>query len=89
MLVRSPKIALLDEPTTGLAPSIVSRLGAAIAQTKKQGVSWLIAEQNLTWLSQITDRTYVLQGGHITTSAGPELIASREAIRSAFFEQAG
>jgi len=87
MLVRRPKVALLDEPTIGLAPSIVDKLGAAIAVTKQQGVSWVIAEQNLTWLAGITDKTYVLQGGRITASGGPELIGSREAIRKAFFEQ--
>lgn len=85
-LVRRPKVALLDEPTIGLAPSIVERLGAAIAVTKQHGVSWLIAEQNVSWLAQITDRTYVLQGGHITAEGGAELIESRDAIRKAFFE---
>jgi branched-chain amino acid transport system ATP-binding protein len=88
MLVRRPAVALLDEPTIGLAPSIVDRLGAAIAVTKEQGVSWLIAEQNLAWLAPITDRTYVLQGGRIRARGGQELIASREAIRRAFFEHA-
>jgi branched-chain amino acid transport system ATP-binding protein len=87
-LVRNPKIALLDEPTVGIQPSIVGRLGDAIAATKEAGVSWVITEQNLPWLSGMTDRAYVLQGGHITRSGGPELIGSREAIRQAFFEHA-
>jgi len=87
-LVRDPKIALLDEPTVGLAPSIVGRLGEAIAATKEAGVAWLITEQNLGWLSDMADRTYVLQGGRITKSGGRELIASREAVRRAFFEHA-
>jgi branched-chain amino acid transport system ATP-binding protein len=87
-LVRRPEVALLDEPTVGLAPSIVDRLGAAIAATRASGVSWVITEQNLGWLTDITDRTYVLQGGRITASGGPELIANREAVRRAFFEHA-
>jgi branched-chain amino acid transport system ATP-binding protein len=87
-LVRNPKIALLDEPTVGIQPSIVGRLGDAIAETKQAGVSWVIAEQNLPWLSGMADRAYVLQGGRITKSGGPELIGSREAIRQAFFEHA-
>src|SRR3954451_11709262 len=87
-LVRNPKIALLDEPTVGLAPSIVGRLGEAIAATKAAGVAWVITEQNLGWLSDMADRTYVLQGGRITKSGGRELIASREAVRRAFFEHA-
>jgi branched-chain amino acid transport system ATP-binding protein len=87
-LVRRPKVTLLDEPTIGLAPSIVSRLGVAIEKTLESGVSWLIAEQNLPWLQKMTDRVYILQGGRITTSGGRELIASREAIRQAFFEDA-
>lgn len=85
-LVRRPRVTLLDEPTIGLAPSIVERLGTAIETTLDHGVSWLIAEQNLPWLQGMTDRVYVLQGGRITTSGGRELIASREAIRKAFFE---
>jgi len=87
-LVRDPKIALLDEPTVGIQPSIVARLGEAIEATKQTGVSWVITEQNLPWLSGMVDRAYVLQGGRITRSGGPELIGSREAIRQAFFEHA-
>jgi branched-chain amino acid transport system ATP-binding protein len=87
-LVRNPKVALLDEPTAGLAPSIVDRLGEAIAATKEAGISWVITEQNLGWLKGIADRTFVLQGGRITASGGPDLIASREAVRRAFFERA-
>jgi branched-chain amino acid transport system ATP-binding protein len=87
-LVRRPKVALLDEPTIGLAPSIVDRLGAAIAVTKEQGVAWVIAEQNLGWLTEITDRAYVLQGGRIRNRGGRDLIASRDAVRRAFFEHA-
>jgi branched-chain amino acid transport system ATP-binding protein len=87
-LVRNPKIALLDEPTVGIQPSIVARLGEAIAETKQAGVSWVIAEQNLPWLTEMTDRAYVLQGGRIARSGGRELIGSREAVRQAFFEHA-
>lgn len=85
-LVRSPKVTLLDEPSIGLAPSIIARLGAAIASTKQAGVSWLITEQNFVWLEAITDRAYLLRGGKVTASGGRELIASREAVRRAFFE---
>src|SRR4051794_9199906 len=87
-LVRHPKVALLDEPTIGLAPSIVGRLGEAIAATKQTGVSWIITEQNVAWLKGVADKAYVLQGGRITSSGGPELFASREAVRRAFFEHA-
>lgn len=87
-VVRRPRVALLDEPTIGLAPSIVDRLGSAIAATTSTGVAWLVAEQNLGWLTSITDRTYVLQGGRIASEGGPELIESREAVRAAFFESA-
>jgi branched-chain amino acid transport system ATP-binding protein len=87
-LIRGPKIALLDEPTIGIAPSIIERLGEAIAVTKEQGVSWLIAEQNLSWLAKVADRTFVLQGGRIATSGSGELIADRDAVRRAFFEHA-
>jgi branched-chain amino acid transport system ATP-binding protein len=87
-LVRKPDIALLDEPTIGLAPSIVERLGEAIAATKERGVSWVIAEQNLGWLKGIADSTYVLQGGRVVSSGGAEVIANRESIRRAYFENA-
>src|SRR3954462_16020187 len=72
-LVRAPTIALLDEPTVGLAPSIVGPLGEAIAATKEAGVAWLIPEQNLGWHSDMAERAYVLQGGRITKSGGREL----------------
>ena len=87
-LARRPNICLLDEPTVGLSPEIVSRLQGAIAATKREGVSWMVSEQSVGWLVGITDSTYVLQGGRIVASGGPEVLASREAVWGAFFEQA-
>jgi ABC-type branched-subunit amino acid transport system ATPase component len=59
-----------------------------VQATKQRGVSWVIAEQNLGWLADIGDRTYVLQGGRIAAQGGTELISSRDAVRRAFFESA-
>ncbi len=86
MLIRRPKVALLDEPTVGLAPVIVDRLAAAVATTKAAGVAWVITEQNLGWLAGIADTAHVMRGGHLREEPDTTLLRSRDAVRRAFFE---
>lgn len=65
-LVPSPRILLLDEPTEGLAPLVVEGLAESIANLPRNfGVSILLAEQNLDFIVELTDRVYVLDTGRI------------------------
>ena len=75
------RLMLLDEPTEGLAPVIVHKIGKVIELLKKKGISILIAEQNLHFASRIADRFYLVEGGKVTATANrEEFAASRKSI---------
>lgn len=74
-------LMLLDEPTEGLAPVIVHKIGEVIQLLKARGISLLLAEQNLFFASKVADRFYMIDGGRVTaTYTRDEFIRSREAI---------
>lgn len=59
------KLLLLDEPTEGLAPVIVQRIGEIIMEVKRRGVTVLLVEQNFRFASKVADRFYVMEHGRI------------------------
>ncbi|MEM4747285.1 MAG: ABC transporter ATP-binding protein [Archaeoglobaceae archaeon] len=67
-LMFKPKLLLLDEPSLGLAPIVIENLVETIKEIKKLGVSILLVEQNLSLVSEVADRLYVLSGGEIVDS---------------------
>jgi branched-chain amino acid transport system ATP-binding protein len=64
-LMGNPQLVLFDEICEGLAPIVVSQLVDAIKTLKDQGVSLLLAEQNLNFAERICDRAYILHQGSI------------------------
>src|SRR5476649_263093 len=58
-------LLLLDEPTEGLAPVIVQRIGEIIRQLKSRGFTILLVEQNFHFTATIADRHYVMEDGHV------------------------
>jgi branched-chain amino acid transport system ATP-binding protein len=65
-LMSAPKILLIDEPSVGLAPILVSRVIAKIKELKEQrGLTVLMAEQNFNQAVKIADRAYVMVHGRI------------------------
>jgi len=70
-LMLAPKILLVDEPSVGLAPILVSRTIDAIAEMKKRyDLTVLMAEQNFTQAIRIADRGYVIVHGKIAFEGG-------------------
>ncbi len=65
-------LLLLDEPTEGLAPVIVQRIGEIIRQLKTRGFTILLVEQNFHFAATIADRHYVMEDGRVvdTIAAG-------------------
>lgn len=59
------KLLLLDEPTEGLAPVIVQRIGEIILEMKRRGMTVLLVEQNFRFASKVADRFYVMDHGQI------------------------
>jgi branched-chain amino acid transport system ATP-binding protein len=70
-LMLAPKILLVDEPSVGLAPILVSRTIDAIAEMKtRYNLTVLMAEQNFTQAIRIADRGYVIVHGKIAFEGG-------------------
>jgi len=64
-LMGNPEMMILDEPSEGLAPVIVEQLALTIQKLKNEGVSILLAEQNLNFARFICDRAYMIYQGRI------------------------
>jgi branched-chain amino acid transport system ATP-binding protein len=64
-LMGNPELIILDEPSEGLAPVIVDQLAQTIRKIKAEGVSVILAEQNLNFAKYVCDRAYIIQQGRI------------------------
>lgn len=64
-LMGNPEMIILDEPSEGLAPVIVDQLAATIKRLKQEGVSILLAEQNLHFARHVCDRAYIIHHGKV------------------------
>ena len=81
-LISQPKLLLLDEPSSGLAPILVERLGEIIMKLKEAGMTILLVEQNVHLALSVADFGYILRDGKISM-AGPtaSLIGDGDLIR--------
>lgn len=69
-LMSRPKVLMLDEPSLGLAPLIVSRIFKILRELKQQGITILLVEQNARQALDVADHAYVLETGRVIKS-GP------------------
>ena len=80
-ILGSPKVLLIDEPTEGLAPSIVAHLRSAFKELSKKS-ALVIVEQNLPLVCAISDKIYALKEGHMVAE-----LTDRESIKASVCEQ--
>jgi branched-chain amino acid transport system ATP-binding protein len=64
-LLTQPEVLLLDEPTEGLAPVVVSALGGWLERLRADGLSVLLTEQNAVFALRHADRGYILEKGKV------------------------
>jgi branched-chain amino acid transport system ATP-binding protein len=83
-LLAKPKVLLMDEPSLGLAPVIVSEMFAAIQTVNRRGISVILVEQNAVKALQIANRAYVLEGGRIVASGRAADLLNRPEVRAAY-----
>jgi branched-chain amino acid transport system ATP-binding protein len=82
-LMGNPQMLLLDEPSEGLAPTVIESLLFALKTLKREGISILISEQNWAFALALVDRVYIIERGEIRyQGAAEELIRSPELLRS-------
>lgn len=84
-LMSAPRMLLLDEPSLGLAPTIVKNLFQAIIDIRKQGVTVLIVEQNVRSVLNFVDRAYVVENGSIELSGTAAELANNPDVVKAYF----
>jgi branched-chain amino acid transport system ATP-binding protein len=71
-------LLLLDEPSEGLAPVIVARIGEIIREVKQAGVAVLLIEQNVTFAATVADRHYLLAQGRMVESLDNDEFVERK-----------
>jgi len=83
-LMAQPRLLLLDEPSLGLAPSIVLDMFRAIRAIHAQGIAVLLVEQNVAMALDIAERAAVLEEGRLVASGTPEDLMAQPALRRAY-----
>jgi branched-chain amino acid transport system ATP-binding protein len=86
-LMAMPRLLLLDEPSLGLAPSIVDQVFEVVAGIHAEGVAVLLVEQNIAQAFAIAARAYVLEQGWIVAEGPPSELARDARIREAYLGQ--
>jgi branched-chain amino acid transport system ATP-binding protein len=83
-LMARPKVLLLDEPSMGLAPMVISQIFKIIAEINSQGTTVLLVEQNAQQALSRSDRAYILETGEVTREGNARELLSDDSIRAAY-----
>jgi len=83
-LISKPKALVLDEPTTGLAPKLAADAYSALAILQSQGLTLLIAEQQVPLALSLADYGYVLENGRVQLDGSAEELENDPEVRRAY-----
>ena len=83
-LMSRPKIVVMDEPSMGLSPILVSTIFKIIEDIRKSGTTVLLVEQNAKKALSIADRAYVLETGSITLEGKADDLLHDESVQKAY-----
>ncbi|MDQ2100936.1 MAG: ABC transporter ATP-binding protein [Tychonema bourrellyi B0820] len=83
-LMSRPRLLLLDEPSMGLAPMLVSQIFAIIRDINAQGTTILLVEQNARMALSVAHRGYVIQTGQVVVAGSASDLQSNETVRQAY-----
>ena len=87
-LMARPRILLLDEPSTGLAPLFVSEMYRQLSRLKGEGLTILLAEQQIPHALAFTERGYVLENGAIHLSGSSRDLLGNPEIQKTYLGMA-
>lgn len=85
-LMGDPDLIMVDEPTEGLAPRMVERIGELLQEIARRGISILLVEQRLVIAMRISHRVYVMGHGRIVFEGTPAELLADEATRRDWLE---
>ena len=83
-LMTNPKILLMDEPSMGLSPLLVSEIFSIIEELHKDGITILLVEQNAKMALSVADRAYVLENGKISMSGDAKELLNDSRVKKAY-----
>ena len=83
-LMSKPKLCVIDEPSSGLAPLVVDELFSIITGLRDEGIAIFLIEQNVQQTLEIADRAYVLENGSIILEGESHQLLEEELIKKAY-----
>jgi len=83
-LITRPKLLLLDEPSLGLSPKLVSQVASIIQNLHRSGIAVLLVEQNARLALSLADHAYVLESGRIVLQGSGKDLVNDEHVRAAY-----
>jgi branched-chain amino acid transport system ATP-binding protein len=83
-LMRNPRLLLLDEPSEGLAPKLVTEVGETLRTLRATGLAVLLIEQNLALATRVGERLYVMNKGTIVFEGTAAALAARPEIEARY-----
>ncbi|MCL4562004.1 MAG: ABC transporter ATP-binding protein [Chloroflexi bacterium] len=83
-LMAHPQLLMLDEPSLGLAPTLVDQIFTLIITLRSRGTTILLVEQNVERTLEIADRLYLLNTGRVEMEGSPEQLKSHAAIKDVY-----
>jgi lipopolysaccharide export system ATP-binding protein len=86
-LITRPKLILLDEPFSGVDPKAVEDLRGEILRLRSAGIAILLTDHNVHETLRVTDRSYVLDQGHVIAAGTPHEIVNDGRVRDAYLGQ--
>jgi len=86
-LVARPSLLLLDEPSLGLAPKLVTRIFLTLRELRSEGKTILLVEQNARQALQVADNAYVLERGRIVLSGSGESLLNTPEVQETYLGQ--
>ena len=85
-LMGDPDLAMIDEPTEGLAPKVVEQVARFLVEIKRRGISVLLVQQKLTIALDISERLYVMGHGRVVFEGTPQDLRANEPVRKEWLE---
>lgn len=83
-LMSRPQLLILDEPSLGLAPLLVSELFRSLKELNDEGLGILLVEQNMVQALRVCQKGYILESGKIVLTGSSSELADSEAVRESY-----
>jgi branched-chain amino acid transport system ATP-binding protein len=83
-LMSQPKMCIIDEPSNGLAPKVVTEVFEILKSMREKGITILLVEQNVRQTLAIADRAYVLENGRLALEGACSVLRESDHIRKAY-----